>query len=189
MKHIGYLEISVGIGLVAGPTLGSIIGSMCTYEVTMYVFGVFDTLGLLICCIIIPGELNESASEEDVAGIEQEDLAAMLDDSRKSASKKEAKYNITTWTILTNKHTVFALFTMFLGTFNTAFWTGFISTTLTETYDLHEDMIGYVWASQSLTYLAACLLLPYTCESMPRKLQFVIGVFGMGGCLLLLGPS
>jgi predicted MFS family arabinose efflux permease len=58
MKYIGYLEISVGVGLTAGPTLGSVIGSMCTYEVTMYVFGVFNTIGLIVCMFIIPGELN-----------------------------------------------------------------------------------------------------------------------------------
>lgn len=87
MKYIGYIEIAVGVGLGAGPTLGSIISTKCTYEVTMYCFGVINTVGLLACILMIPGELNSSASEEEVAEIEQENLEEMLDDTRKQTKK------------------------------------------------------------------------------------------------------
>lgn len=70
MRYIGYIEIAVGVGLGAGPTLGSIISSKCSYEATMYVFGALNTVGLLACVFMIPGELNMSASDEEVAEIE-----------------------------------------------------------------------------------------------------------------------
>lgn len=70
MKYIGYIEIAVGVGLGAGPTLGSIFSSKFSYEVTMYIFGVLNTMGLIACIFMIPGELNMSASDEEVAELE-----------------------------------------------------------------------------------------------------------------------
>ena len=152
MKYIGYIEIAVGVGLGAGPTLGSIISVYCTYEVTMYVFGIINTVGLLACIFMIPGELNSSATEEEVAEIEQENLEEMLEDTRKPTKKscfKSDKHNITWWTILSNKHSMFALATCFLGTFNVVFWSGFIANALTDpmTYKMSEDNVGYVFGS------------------------------------------
>ena len=63
VKYIGYVEIAVGVGLGVGPTLGSIISTQCSYEVTMYIFGVFNMIGLIACIFMIPGELNASASD------------------------------------------------------------------------------------------------------------------------------
>jgi MFS family permease len=54
---------------------------------------------------------------------------------------------------------------------------------------MEDSQVGYIFGAQSFTYLAACLLLPYTCEHSPRKLQFVIAMFGMSACLLMMGPS
>lgn len=91
--------------------------------------------------------------------------------AKKKSCFKTDKYNITWWTILSHKHSMFALMTCFVGTFNIVFWTAFIATALTgETYGLDDDKVGYVFGSGAFTYLAACLLLPYTCEGSPRKL-------------------
>ena len=60
MNCIGYLEIAVGVDLGAGPTLGSLFNSKCSYAVTMYVFGVLNLVALFICGFMIPSELNRT---------------------------------------------------------------------------------------------------------------------------------
>ena len=54
---------------------------------------------------------------------------------------------------------------------------------------MDEHTMGYVFAGQSLTYLLACLVYPFTFEHLPRKLQFLIGMIGLALCHLLMGPS
>ena len=76
----------------------------------------------------------------------------MLEDTRKLNNKScfnTDKYNISWWTILSNRHAMFALATCFLGTFNIVFWTGFIASDLTDPdgYGMSEDNVGYVYGS------------------------------------------
>ena len=52
-----------------------------------------------------------------------------------------------------------------------------------------EDNVGFVLGGQSFIYLVTCLLYPYTCETIPRKLMFVVSMFGMTICMLMMGPS
>jgi hypothetical protein len=42
------------------------------YELTMYFFGVLNTIGLIFCIVGIPSELNMSATEEEVAELKAE---------------------------------------------------------------------------------------------------------------------
>lgn len=41
----------------------------------------------------------------------------------------------------------------------------------------------------SFFYLFGCLSLPYVGEKVPRKLLFVVGLFGLSICMLIMGPS
>lgn len=41
----------------------------------------------------------------------------------------------------------------------------------------------------SFFYLFGCLSLPYFGDKVPRKLLFVIGLFGLSICMLIMGPS
>ena len=72
MKYITYIEITVGLGLGVGPALGSVVYSSLQYQNTMYMFGCINTLGMFLCCCLLPGELNKTVKEEDVAAFEAE---------------------------------------------------------------------------------------------------------------------
>ena len=52
-----------------------------------------------------------------------------------------------------------------------------------------ESQAGQIMSISSFTYLFACLLLPYTCENAPRKLQFFVASLFFAGSLVLMGPS
>ena len=58
MKYIGYIEISCGIGLGLGPSVGSIVYGYFQYQDTMYFFAGLNVLALLLCFFYIPYELN-----------------------------------------------------------------------------------------------------------------------------------
>lgn len=58
MKYITYIEITVGVGLGLGPSLGSAVYSFLKYKNTMYMFGFLNLAGLIACFIGIPASLN-----------------------------------------------------------------------------------------------------------------------------------
>jgi|APSaa5957512535_1039671.scaffolds.fasta_scaffold291129_1 MFS family permease len=70
MRYIGYIEIAVGFGNGIGPGLGGQIYPLLGYEYTMYVFGAFCLLGIFFGFALIPGELNQTATDEEVAELE-----------------------------------------------------------------------------------------------------------------------
>lgn len=72
MRYIGYIEISVGVGLGMGPTIGSIVFKYLYYEWTMYFFGFLNLVALLICTVLLPNFLNKTLSEEEIAEMELE---------------------------------------------------------------------------------------------------------------------
>lgn len=78
---------------------------------------------------------------------------------------------------------------MFLGTFDIVFWGSWLDGEMSAYPSFNVDNLGYVIGSQSATYLIGCLILPYTCEVLPRRLLFVIAMFGFGISSFMLGPS
>mmetsp|Transcript_12602 Transcript_12602/g.21202 ORF Transcript_12602/g.21202 Transcript_12602/m.21202 type:complete len:214 (+) Transcript_12602:209-850(+) len=67
LKYMSYIEIAVGFGLGVGPVIGEILDAQFGYEITMYFFGLINLVGVLICFAMIPNELNQTASDEEVA--------------------------------------------------------------------------------------------------------------------------
>lgn len=94
----------------------------------MFLFGGLNALAMVLCYLCIPSALNKTASDEEMAEFEAEleDLMAFDDEMAQGSGR-----TVTLWTLLSNRHSFFAIMTSFVGTFNIAFWTGFISTTLT----------------------------------------------------------
>ena len=184
MKYIGYVEICVGLGLGLGPTIGSVFYSYLEYAGTMYLFAGLDGLGMLVCIFFIPGALNETVSEEELAQMEFFEEMHL----EESVQQKRESMQITWWTLIKNKYAMFTLLTCFVGTFNVTFWSGYYSTDLA-LLGFDVDYVGYVLGAMSFTYLIGCLILPLTCEHGPRRFQFVIALIGMGLTCFLLGPS
>ncbi len=56
--YIGYCQAAVGVGLMLGPVMGSLIYSGVKYAATFYIFAAILTVALVIVMFIIPGHLN-----------------------------------------------------------------------------------------------------------------------------------
>lgn len=95
-------------------------------------------------------------------------------------------------TLLTNKHSAFAIMVAFLGTFNIMYYKVFMVLVLTDENretSIDEDHAGYIISIPAFFYLFGCLMLPYTCEHSPRKFLFFIACVGFGIQMFFLGPS
>lgn len=116
----------------------------------------------------------------------------MMEEELCTLDEKEAmedqRGNITWGTLLSNKGVFFALLTQFFGTSFITFNSGYMPTQLAS-MGFAEDNVGFVLGGQSFIYLVTCLLYPYTCETIPRKLMFVVSILGMTVCMLMMGPS
>ena len=90
--------------------------------------------------------------------------------------------------MLTNRHSLFALLVAVVGTINIMYYKGIIGYELIDK-GFNEDKVGYVISINSICYLVSCMLVPYTCESLSRKLMFFIAMIGFSICNLMMGPS
>jgi MFS family permease len=61
-EYMGYCESAVGIGLMIGPVLGSLIYGFVGYAPTFYIFGSVIGLGLIIVFFLLPPRLNHTAA-------------------------------------------------------------------------------------------------------------------------------
>ena len=185
MRYIGYIEICVGLGLGMGPVIGSAVYKALDYEGTMYMFAGFNLLGTLLCVCLIPNALNATLTEDEQAEIEGEDEEEI--DQVTLANRKLKK--VTLCTLMKDRSVMFALLTCFMGTFNLTFWSSWLAKDMADNMGFDQDYFGYVLATQSVIYLFGALLLPYTCESSPRRLQFFLATVGFSISIFMLGPS
>jgi MFS family permease len=64
-KYIGYVELSLGLGLMLGPVLGSVFMNLTggSFEYTFYIFGFLIALGGLFAFCALPNYLNQDNGE------------------------------------------------------------------------------------------------------------------------------
>ena len=57
-KYFGLLEAAVGLGLVVGPPLGSIMYSSLGYEWAFYSTAIMVLINVILCLTFVPSKLN-----------------------------------------------------------------------------------------------------------------------------------
>jgi MFS family permease len=132
MRYVGYIEISVGLGIAVGPTIGSVVFTYSDYERTMYFFGLINLAGLLACIALLPKSMNETSEIESQVNEEK-----ILD--KQTQKQKE----IGILTILNNKDCAFAVLLLCMGFFDITFFAGFLSIEFVN-HGLNPDYVGYV---------------------------------------------
>ena len=66
MTYIKYIEIAVGLGLGVGPLAGDLLFEKTDFAITMYCFGALNLFTLIMCILMIPNELNQTASNKEI---------------------------------------------------------------------------------------------------------------------------
>lgn len=57
---MGYIQASVGIGLMLGPVLGEVLYSLVQFEKTFYIFGSIIMSAMIFLIFVIPSEINHA---------------------------------------------------------------------------------------------------------------------------------
>lgn len=140
LKYIGYIEICVGVGLGLGPLLSSLVFSALAYEYTMYLFGLLNVAGTILCICCLPGELNITLTDEEQAMVDEE--IDGLDEKTKNK-----RIQVTWGSVFFSKTIMLCLFACFVGTVNLQFWTGYLATVFFDLFEIEEDVFGYIIAS------------------------------------------
>ena len=60
LKHIGFIEITVGLGLGLGPMIGGLVVPYFQYEGAMLLLGCIILFGMAFCYFTLPDQLNEA---------------------------------------------------------------------------------------------------------------------------------
>lgn len=94
-KYIGYMEITVGLGLGLGPIIGSFLFRFLKYEGTMYMFGGLCLFATVLCSYLIPDAINDVYSFDEMAELEVEG-EEFEEELSKENKKKIRKINIVT---------------------------------------------------------------------------------------------
>lgn len=69
------------------------------------------------------------------------------------------------------------------------FWVGYLPNTFKNDFDIGENIFGYFLLLQTFTYIFSCFVMPMTCEILPRRFLFMVGILGFAVSMVLLGPS
>ena len=57
-KYFGYFEAAIGLGLIIGPPVGSLMYGFFDYQWAFYAFSIFLTFNAILCVFLIPNSLN-----------------------------------------------------------------------------------------------------------------------------------
>jgi predicted MFS family arabinose efflux permease len=65
-KYIALLEVALMLGEGLGPFIGAAVQPSLGYANTMYLFGIFNGIGLIVCVIFTPSVLNKTVSDKKI---------------------------------------------------------------------------------------------------------------------------
>jgi hypothetical protein len=150
----------------------------------MYLFGIFNTIGFIVCFFITPSILNKSVSEEKI-----EELLSnleLVEDIEKELHKKEKK--ITIKSLFINRHSLFAMILCFVGATYSSFFEAFLSVTLSDR-GMNPNLVGYIFGIDCFVFGICSVIYSYSCIKFPRKSIFIMGLLLAGITFFLMGPS
>lgn len=73
-KYVTFAEVALMLGEGIGPFLGAFVQPYLGYAFTMYLFGIINAFGLIVCIIFTPSILNKTVPQEKI-----EEMLACMD--------------------------------------------------------------------------------------------------------------
>jgi hypothetical protein len=87
-------------------------------------------IGIILGSIMIPSELNETATDEEIAELELIEEENEEYDQLVAPKEKKKQRHVTWGMLLSQKESAFALLVVFFGSYNLMFWSTWLSTYL-----------------------------------------------------------
>ena len=173
-KHLGLAEAAVGIGLMIGPVLGSLMYGFLSFMGTFMTFAGILFLNLIVVYFCVPNSLNFDNEEDSI-----------FDETTES---QDEDTKITYSMFLKNKRSAFSFISCAMICIFSNFSSSFMALVL-ESYGIPDYEIGYIFALPCLTFVFSSVSISYIVGKFPRRV-FILFSFILAGCsLLLMGPS
>lgn len=205
-KYIGYVELSLGIGLMIGPVLGSLFMAITdSFEITFYIFGGLILAGGLFAFIALPNYLNKAdigpnrgitarASVVSI-GVHQVERNESSDDSDEEDSvrgpdgKKIKKKKVTFGLFLAHPRSLFCLLACGASMICLLFFESTLANYLKTAYGISESENGLIFAIPCLFYAGSSPFVSLLTRRMQRRLIIYLAFLLNVVALILLGPS
>jgi MFS family permease len=132
----GYVESSIGFGLMIGPVIGQALFSLLDFEYTFYCTSDILLIPVILTIFLIPNKHNRSAKDRN--------------ESMTSSQRKENDKSVTLKMMFTNKRAVMACLSSIFAMVIMLFYDTILSDQLIE-IGVSKDLVGNIW----------CLLILY----------------------------
>ena len=217
-KYLGYLESSMGVGLITGPMIGSAIYSLFGFEATFFVIGgIFIILAPLLF-FVIPKSVNEKDQDADYSASHSgfiryssaiyrvssrvshraiqlahksdfgEKDSPLLIARREKNNKNAPKEPVKYYKVLLRP----IFLTTSLATFLSYFWSCYMEPVMAlrlDEFDLSPFWIGAFFSIASLMYTISSLMVACFAERIDNKLLIFLGMLFNGFSHIVVGPS
>jgi len=169
-KMVGYIEGSAGIGLCAGPVLGSILHRFGGFTTPFFTFGIF-----FIFCSPLIFSLVPKLADKKLEYIPIEDCSIF-------------QYKITYRDLLSHKRVALAVIAVAVFVMNQSFLEPILSTTLFR-FGLNEHNVGLIFALQTVTFAITTRLVHLVPQYFDKRSIITPAIIFSGIIAFLYGPS
>jgi MFS family permease len=208
--YIGYVQTAVGLGLLLGPVIGTIIYSFAGYEGTFYILSGVLTCSLLITTFFLPSRLNKSAKVDEVIldqnpavrpsiqGIRPQGIAERHSIDMVALAKVSERYSrrshilqaqVTFKIFLTNIRAMTAVVSAMFAMIFMLFYEPIFAPYVNAAYGVKETSVGFCLAIGCFTYAFGSPLVGVLCTKVERKYITCCAFIFCSISLLMTGPS
>ena len=180
-KYLGILEASIGVGMLLGPIVGSILYSTIGFQGTFYAIGAWFIVLVPVMLWVIPPSVD---STDNNILIGEEKLSIDSQCNHKLAQDKPIRYI----DLMTRKVFMMTAFCAFLSYFETIYMEPVLSLRVMD-FEISSFWIGMFFSLNAITYTLACLIISWVTERFENKFLIVFGMLSAGFNMFLVGPS
>lgn len=165
-KYLGILEASMGLGLVVGPVIGSILYTFVEFQGTFYSIGCIFLISVVILIWAIPQTVNKTDEKKtDFPSDQLEEVTPKKNGETKAQEDIAIKYS----EVLKQRIFVCSSVAAFFGYFGYSFMEPVLAIRLMD-FELSEFWIGAFFCINAVGYVLGSLTVSFLSERFNNKI-------------------
>ena len=185
-QYIGYLQTSIGVGLLIGPAIGSVLYSLFGFSYTFLIVAAYFLSLVPVMYILIPSSIdgnqntNENSTATDARVSEYEEITTGAGDTYVG--------DITFGKLLSIPKFNMAALSGLMGYFVYCYFEPVLSFRV-ESFGVSPLGIGLFFTIQPAAYILFSVFLPYFTQNIHNRGLIILGALFSGFALFFVGPS
>lgn len=163
--------LAKGVGLLSGPSIGSLIFALTNYTLTFVTFGIFIVGMAFLMFFFLPSSLNKRVEVKN----ENDEQGQLI----------EIKYT----NFFMARRCCFAVVTLSCVFLATCFYDSCLAVMLNEFYGVDEKGVGFVFLLPLVAYMMAPPLISVLRKRLHRRFIILIGMIVSTIAVFMTGPS